>query len=328
MEYRPLGSSGLRVAILGFGAAPLGDMFGHVDPAECTRAVHCALDHGINFFDTAPYYGKGLSEERLGDALQGRRQQAILATKCGRYDLDGFDFSPARVFKSVDDSLRRLKTDYLDLFQAHDIEFGSLRQIVNETLPAMRSVQQQGKVRFIGVTGYQLRALRYVAEREPVDTLLSYCRANLLSSDMDDLLTPFAREQGIGLINASPLHMGVLSDTGPQPWHPAPEAVKRAGRELAEFCRSRGANLASIGLQHCLAHPYVSTTLSGMATVELVERNLRAALSQPDRALLSEIRERAGAGANLTWPVGRPENEDYAEQDPHRRAPSLLEVRS
>ena len=137
MEYRKLGRTELKVSLIGFGTATLGDLYGAADPAEATRAVHLAIDHGINFFDSSPYYGKTLSENRLGEALSGKRDKVILATKTGRYGLDEFDFSAKRTLASIDESLRRLKTDYLDLFQAHDVEFGDFSQIVSETLPAL-----------------------------------------------------------------------------------------------------------------------------------------------------------------------------------------------
>ena len=214
MPYRPLGRTGLNVSLIGFGASPLGDVFGKTDPSEGKRAVHLAIENGINFFDVSPYYGLTLAEERLGEALVGKRNQIILATKCGRYGVNEFDFSAKRVYASVDESLQRLKTDYIDLYQAHDVEFGDLNQVINETIPAMRKLQEQGKVRFIGVSGYPLKVLVQVAKAAPVDTLLSYCRYNLLVEDMDVELTPFAKDNGIGLINASGLHMGMLTEEG------------------------------------------------------------------------------------------------------------------
>src|SRR5580698_640662 len=150
MEYRTLGRTGLSVSKLGFGGSPLGNEFGETDPAEAERAVHCAIDLGINYFDVAPYYGRTLAETRLGDALVGRRDKVVLATKCGRYDVARFDFSPARVRASIDESLGRLRTDYLDVFLAHDIEFVNEHQIIEEAIPAMSALQREGKARFIG----------------------------------------------------------------------------------------------------------------------------------------------------------------------------------
>jgi len=312
MEYGTLGRTGLRVSKLGFGASPLGNEFGVVDSAEGERAVHCAIDLGINYFDVAPYYGRTLAETRLGAALEGRRDKAILATKCGRYDVGGFDFSAARIRLSIDESLRRLRTDYLDVFLAHDIEFVDARQVIEEAIPTMRQLRQEGKTRFIGITGLQLNMLRRVAEAAPVDMVLSYCRYNLLVTDMDDLLTPFIQRHGVGLINASPLHMGILTSAGPPSWHPATVEVKAMGRRVVEFCEQRGVRASDLGLQFCLQHPYVATTLAGMSTVEHVRQNVAAAIVPVDTALIAEIRSLISPFANRSWPTGRPENQDHA----------------
>ena len=212
MQLRTLGATGLRVSPIGFGGSPLGNEFGTMTDGEGMRAVHEAIDLGINFFDVSPYYGRTVAESRLGQALLGKREKVILATKCGRYDRDGFEFSGDRVHSSIDESLHRLQTDYIDLFQAHDIEFGDEKQIEAETIPALREVQKSGKARYIGITSYQLGMMARIAGTVPVDTVLSYCRFNLLIRDMDALLTPTAEARNMGLIIASPLHMGLLGE--------------------------------------------------------------------------------------------------------------------
>jgi L-galactose dehydrogenase len=312
MEYRTLGPTGLRVSKLGFGASPLGNEFGAVDPAEGERAVHCAIDLGINYFDVAPYYGRTLAESRVGAALKGRRDKVVLATKCGRYDVDGFDFSAARIRSSIDESLKRLRTDYLDVFLAHDIEFVNRTQIVEEAIPTMRALQREGKTRFIGITGLQLNMLREVAEAAPIDVVLSYCRYNLLITDMDDLLAPFLQQQGIGLINASPLHMGILGAAGPPRWHPASVEVKDAGSKLVQFCEQRGVRASDLALQFCLQHNYVSTTLVGISTAEQVRLNVAAVARSADAAFIQELRALISPFADRSWPTGRPENQDHA----------------
>src|SRR3984885_14019283 len=271
MNYRKLGKTDLNLSLIGFGGAALGGVFGNVEPGEGVRAVHLAVDSGINFFDTSPYYGITLAETRLGAALAGRRERVILATKCGRYGFDGFDFSAKRVIASMDESLRRLQTDYIDLFQVHDVEFGDVQQIIHETLPALRQLQQQGKARYIGVTGYPPRLLRRIAEATPVDSILTYCHYNLLNTDMDGVLTAFARKRGIGLINASGLCMGLLTEHGPPDWHPAPQQVRDAAGKAAEFCREQGADISEVALRFCLDHPYVASTLIGISTPRQVE---------------------------------------------------------
>jgi L-galactose dehydrogenase len=309
MEYRKLGQTDLNLSIVGFGSATLGNVFGDIDAGEGIRAVHFAIDSGINFFDSSPYYGTTLSETRLGEALVGRRERVILATKCGRYGFDDFDFSAKRVIASIDESLQRLHTDYIDLFQIHDVEFGDVQQVIHETLPALRQLQQQGKARYIGVTGYPPRLLRRIAEATPVDSILTYCHYNLLNTDMDGVLTAFARERGIGLINASGLSMGLLTEHGPPDWHPAPQQVRDVGKKAAEFCRQHGRDLPEVALRFCLDHPYVSSTLIGMATTSQVETGLKLLQSSTDQAFLAQVNAILAPVFNYVWPSGRPENQ-------------------
>jgi aryl-alcohol dehydrogenase-like predicted oxidoreductase len=309
MDYRKLGKTDLNLSLVGFGGAALGGVFGNVDPGEGTRAVHLAVDNGINFFDTSPYYGITLAETRLGAALVGRRERVILATKCGRYGMDEFDFSAKRVTASMDESLRRLQTDYVDLFQVHDLEFGDAQQIIDETIPALRQLQQQGKARYIGITGYPPKLLRRIAEGAPVDSILTYCHYNLMNTDMDEVLTAFARERGIGLINAAALHMGILTENGPAAWHPAPQAVRDAGKKAAEFCRSHGADIADVAMRFSLDHPYVSSTLVGMANTRQVESSLELLRTSSDPELLRQVEAILAPVFNYVWPSGRAENQ-------------------
>lgn len=313
MRYRTLGRTGLAVSIIGFGASPLGDEFGETDAAAGERAVHAAIDSGINFFDVAPYYGRTLAEERLGKALNGKRDQVILATKCGRYGTDQFDFSASRVFQSIDESLRRLKSDYVDLLQVHDVEFGDPSQIINETLPALEEIRRQGKARFLGITGFSLGVMVRIASAVPVSTILSYCRYNLLVDDLDSRLRPFAAEHGIGLINASPLHMGIWTPQGPPSWHPAAPEVLAAARTAVSFLQSSGIPPARFALRYCLDFSGVATTLVGMATEDHVKQNL-AALEHPnDPAILGRVRQIVAPVKNRIWLSGRAENRDNGE---------------
>jgi L-galactose dehydrogenase len=308
VPYRLLGKTGLRVSVVGFGASPLGDVFGRIDPAESIAAVHHAVERGINLFDVSPYYGLTLAESRLGQALQGYRHKVVLATKCGRYGADEFDFSAQRVTSGVEDSLRRLRTDYVDLLQAHDVEFAHVDQIVEETLPALRKLQQQGKARHIGITGLSLKNLVAIAQRVEVDCMISYCRYNLMVDDMDAVLMPLAHEQRIGIINASPLHMGILTEHGPAAWHPAPLEVQEAGRRVVALCKQRGVEAPQLALNFCLRHPQVASTLVGMATREHVDANLKALQFETDPALLAEIEEIIAPVHNRVWASGLAEN--------------------
>jgi len=308
MEYRQLGETSLRLSMLGFGASPLGDVFRKTDPAEGAAAVHLAIDRGINFFDVSPYYGLTLAESRLGEALEGRRQQVVLATKCGRYGGDEFDFSASRITAGVENSLARLRTDYIDLLQAHDVEFGNVEQIVNETIPAMRKLQEQGKARYIGITGYSLKNLMEIASQAKVDSILSYCRYNLLITDLDAALVPFAKQHGIGVINASPLHMGIITEKGAPTWHPAPQKIRDAGQLVVALCKERGADASELALRFCLDYPEVASTLVGLSSRGHVEGNLKCLTMRNNPELLSEVLGIVAPVRNFVWQSGLAEN--------------------
>lgn len=308
MKYHQLGRTSLRVSIVGFGASPLGNVFGDPDPVECTAAVHCAIERGINFFDVSPYYGLTLAEKRLGQALRGHRDKVVLATKCGRYGDDHFDFSPGVIAAGVEDSLRRLQTDHVDLLQAHDVEFEEVDRIVEDTIPAMRRLQQQGKTRYIGITGYSLANLIHIAQRVDVDSILTYCRYNLMVGDMDDVLVSFAKQQGIGIINASALHMAVFTERGAPCWHPAPREVHEAGRRVVDLCRRHHIDVSELAVRYCVQHPEVATTLVGMSSRKHVEASLRALTPGEDSELMREIRSIIAPVYNRTWASGRQEN--------------------
>ena len=309
MIYRKLGRTGLETSVIGFGASPLGDVFGTTEPAEIERAVAQAIDLGINFFDVSPYYGLTLAEKRLGHALRGRRHQVLLSTKCGRYGVNEFDFSRTRILRSIHDSLERLRTDYIDLLFAHDVEFGNVDQIVGETIPAMRELQKEGLARHIGISGYPLGVLRRIAEKVEVDVILSYCHYNPLNTDLEQELVEFARTRGIGLINASPMHMGLLNGRTAPPWHPASPPVKAAAGRFVDACRAHGSNPATTALHFCIANPSIATTLVGMATCEEVQQNMQALHITINPDLREEIADIMRSVAGMLWPSGRPEND-------------------
>ncbi|MHC4618738.1 MAG: aldo/keto reductase [Planctomycetota bacterium] len=310
MMYKTLGKTGLKVSIIGFGASPLGDEFGRIEPEEGRRAVGRAIDCGINYFDVAPYYGRTVAETRLGEFLEGKRDKIILTSKACRYDITDFDFSAKRVMRSIDKSLKRLRTDHLDLYQIHDVEYGKMEQVIGETIPAMLKLKEQGKIRFVGITGYPLTPLRRVVEAAEVDTVLTYCRYNLMDTTMDDILTPVIRQKGIGLINASPLHMRVLTDKGWPAWHPAPKQVFEVAREVGRLCRERGTTISELAMQFALAHKDVATTLVGMSKVHHVEANVEIVGTEADPELLAEVLAMIKPVANIYWKEGLTENDD------------------
>ncbi|KAI3497413.1 hypothetical protein L1887_40004 [Cichorium endivia] len=312
LELRSLGNTGLKLSCVGFGASPLGSVFGPVSDEEATATVREALRLGINFFDTSPYYGGTLSEKALGKALKAvgvPRDEFIVSTKCGRYK-EGFDFSAARVTKSIDESLERLQLNYVDILQCHDIEFGSLDQIITETLPALQKLKEAGKIRFIGITGLPLDIFNYVLDRVPlgtVDVILSYCHYGINDTTLEDLL-PYLKSKGVGVISASPLSMGLLTENGPPDWHPASPELKAACKNAAEFCKKKGKDISKLAVQYSLRNKDISTILVGMKSVEEVKVNVEAAMElangEKDEELLVEVEEILKPVKNQTWPSG------------------------
>ncbi len=309
MKYRKLGRTELDVSILSYGASPLGNVFGETDEAEGLRSVHCAIDNGINYFDVSPMYGSTLAETCLGKALKGKRDKIILATKCCRDDKETLDFSAQRVLESIDESLSRLHTDYVDVYQIHDVEFGDRQQVIHEAFPAARKVQESGKARFVGITGLPVRYLRYIAEQVDPDTILSWGHYNLVEDEMDEYLTDFSREHNIGLINASPLHQRLLTEKGAPSWHRSPRDVLETVPKIAALCREFGVNIADVAMSFALAHPYVATTIVGMSKLRHVEANLRALDFKIPPGLLGKIEIMVAPIKNKMWFEGVPEND-------------------
>jgi L-galactose dehydrogenase len=308
MEYRTLGKTGMDVSIVAYGASPLGNVFDDTDETEGIRAVHFAIDHGINYFDVAPMYGVTLAETRLGKALKGKRNRIFLATKCCRYGEDDFDFSIKRVETSIDDPLRRLQTDYVDVYQIHDIEFGDKNQVLNEAIPAAIKLKESGKARFIGITGLPVHYLKHIAEQSDIDTLLTWAHYNLVEDEMDTYLTPLCREKGIGLINSSPLLQRLLTERPIPPWHRSPAVVRNKIPEVIEICKAHGWDIADVAMRYCLDHPYVSTTIVGMSKQRNVEANIKVLNKRSDSELLAKIEKVVAPVKNMMWFEGREEN--------------------
>ncbi len=313
MQYRPLGQTGLSVSVLSYGASPLGGVFRATDDSEGVRTVHTALDLGINFIDTSPYYGDTKSETVLGKALREiKRDRYHLATKVGQYGNGVFDFSAARVRASLDESCRRLGVDYVDLLQCHDIEFADLSQIVNETLPELVKLRDEGRIGHIGITGLPLKVFTGVLDRVGsgvVDTILSFCRYELNDTALETLI-PYLREKGVGIINASPTGMGLLSERGVPSWHPAPKHMVETARRAVEYCKAVGADIAKLAIQFATHHPQIATTLVGTASPENIRKNV-AALEEPiDFELMARVLEILRPIKNHNFTRGRPENRD------------------
>ena len=309
MEQRILGNTGLKVPILSFGSSSLGQEFRKVNLNEALDSVHVALDVGLNLIDTSPFYGRGMSEVLLGHALRGvPRERYILCTKLGRYDHEHFDFSAKRVAESVDVSLHRLGTDYLDIILCHDIEFVPMQQIIDETLPALRKIQQSGKVRFVGISGYPMKALRFVIERAAIDCVLNYNQYTLQNTRFADELVPDLKQRGIGVMNAGPFSARLLTHAPLPAWLKEPEAVKAAARKAAALCAERGVDIAKLALQFSIAHPDIATTVAGSANPANIRSWAKWVAEPVERALLADVLAIFAPVKNIGHIEGLPDN--------------------
>ena len=310
ISRRPLGQTGEQVSELSLGASPFGNVFREVTLREACATLEAARDVGIDLIDVAPYYGLGAAEEKLGAALREVGREGFrVGTKVGRYGADEFDFSAARTRTSLEESLSRLGLESVDLVQVHDVEFGELEQIREETLPALAALRQEGKLRWIGVTGLPLKSLDTLADWHGLDVVLSYCRLTLADRALETRLDRYA-SLGLGTLNAAPFAMGLLTG-GPTPdWHPAPADLRQRANRAAEHCRARGARIEDLALQFSLSFPRVATTVVGTASRDHLQRLAAVVGREPDPELLTEVEEILAPVQGLNWASGRPGNRD------------------
>ena len=297
----------MRVSQLSFGASSLGGVFHSVKESDAISAVHAAVDGGMNFIDVSPYYGHYKAETVLGKALKEiPREKYYLSTKVGRYGKDGvntWDYSAGRAKESVYESMERLGIDHIDLINVHDIEFADLKQVAFETLPALVELREQGVVGHVGITDLQPENLKWVIENVPagtVESVLCFCHYSL----NDDLLTEyfdFFEANGIGVINASPLSMGLLSTRGVPPWHPAAKSLVDACARAAAHCAEKGYPIEKLAIQYSISNPRIATTLFSSANPDNVRKNLEYASTPADPDLVKEVQDIIGDQKRVRW---------------------------
>jgi L-galactose dehydrogenase len=291
---------------MALGGAQFGQQYGPVSLADAANVVHTAIDAGVNLIDTSAFYGRGESERILGEVLQGGwRDRVAICTKAGRIDRAEFDFTPKAMRASLDASLQRLKTDHVEILLAHDIEYATdFEAIFTETAGVLYDLKAEGKARFIGMSCLPLGLLREAIMRCELDLVISYCHFNLQDQTLLSDLLPLAEERGVGVLNASPLGMGLLTNQGPQPWHPGHENIKAACRAAVEYCREHSADISTLGMQYCFAETRIPSTISGAATLAELHANLQALRTSPDPELLSEVQAILAPVQNQTWSSG------------------------
>lgn len=307
MKYYEIGKTGMKVSALSFGASSLGGVFHEINENRALDAVYTAVDNGMNFIDVSPYYGHYKAETVLGKALSNiDRGKYYLSTKVGRYGKDGvntWDYSAHRAKESVYESLERLHIDYIDLINVHDVEFSDLNQVINETLPALCELREEGVVKHVGITDLQPENLQYIIDRVPQGTLesvLCFCHYCL----NDDMLTDYFdyfESKGIGIINASPFAMGLLSKRGVPDWHPAPKALVKACQKATEHCEAKGYPIEKLAIQYAISNPRIATTLFSSANPDNVKKNIQYVEEPIDWQLVKEVQDIIGDQKRARW---------------------------
>ncbi|RZF32186.1 hypothetical protein LSTR_LSTR004049 [Laodelphax striatellus] len=302
MKYIPLGNTGLKLSELSFGCGPLGGKttYGAYDEEEGKLAVKMAIQKGINYLDTAPAYGQGHSEEVLGQALVGIPRNAYyVSTKVSRYGNDWddmFDRSASAVNAGFELSLRSLGLNYVDILFVHDVEFGPIDQILTETLPAVKKLQDEGKVKHIGISGYPLDVLKDIKERStvPIDVVLSYSRELIFDHTLQEFI-PFFQQNKMGIVNAALTGMGILTRKGPPSWHPADSKLKELCRQATNYADEKGTDIAKLGIAHSLKQSGCHSNLVGMSSLAELDKNLDVyfnGLNENEERVLNEIKDK------------------------------------
>ncbi|XP_017111159.1 L-galactose dehydrogenase [Drosophila elegans] len=299
MEYRPLGSTGLQVSKISLGGATLsGRFYSDFDREEGIRTVREAIRAGVNYIDTAPLYGR--SEELLGLALKDVPREAYyIATKVARYEVnpdDMFNYSGAKARESVKRSLELLGLDYVDILQVHDVDAApNLDIVLNETIPVLEEFVAAGKAKFIGITAYDVDALKECAERGKgrIKVMLNYGRYTLLDNTLLQHMKAF-QEMGVGVVCAAAHALGLLSNAGPQGWHPGSPELQAIGKRAAEICRQKNVELGKLAMYHTMQLDGAATFLIGMPNRQLLRINLDAVfdgLTSHEQEVLQYLRE-------------------------------------
>jgi aryl-alcohol dehydrogenase-like predicted oxidoreductase len=307
MEYREIGKTGIKVSNLSFGASSLGSVFHAFQETEGIAAVHAAVDNGINFIDVSPYYGFYKAETVLGKALKEiERNRYYLSTKVGHYGdvgISTLDYSAKRVTESVYESLERLNVDYVDIINVHDIELGDLEQICKETLPALVELREKGIAKHVGITNLTLSHFKYVIDHVPagtVESVLSFCHYCLNDDALVDYLDYF-EEKGVGVINASPFSMGLLTEKGAPDWHPASKPLQNVCKKAADYCKSKGKSIEALAIKYSTNNSRIATTLFSTTRPETIVKNIRWAEEPLDEDLLNDVQKILEPRFRDTW---------------------------
>ncbi|KAI5709540.1 hypothetical protein M8J75_001101 [Diaphorina citri] len=325
MKYSKL-HCGLLISALGFGGGSLGgkNFYGEFDEQEAIETVVEAVKCGVNYIDTAPYYGHGFSETILGKALKLiPRESYYISTKIGRYHHQfDFDYKVPRIKASIQESKQRLGLDVIDIIIIHDIEFALVNKqwnvIKNETLPYLMSLKQSQEIKHIGISALPLSVLKQMVEelkqkypgQHVIDFVLTYSKYTLLDNSLVHYGNYF-QDNKVDLINASPISLGLLSNQGPPDWHPAKCDIKFKCTEASNDCKKNNVELGKLALYFSMNQNFAKVTLCGMNNLKVLRSNLDVTmngLTEHEKSVLKSVREKYfDSDLNLHWEGEEPE---------------------
>jgi len=306
MEYRLLGKSELSVSVIGLGTWPLGEKgWGPIDETEAIATIHKAIDCGINLIDTAPLYGNGRSEEIVGKAIKACRQRVIIATKCGIHlGENSFvnDLRPQSIRKELEDSLKRMGIEVIDLYQCH---WPDPNTPIEDTMGEMLKMKDEGKIRYIGVSNFDTSLLQRAQKAAPVAS--NQVQYSLLNREIERRLIPFCKEQGVGILAYGPLGGGILSGKYKQkPIFNADDArsflyayyeepywsrIQTLLKDLEQVSKRYGKPISQVALNWVRQQPGISTVLVGARNPKQAEANAAAGTWQLSAEDLASIKK-------------------------------------
>jgi aryl-alcohol dehydrogenase-like predicted oxidoreductase len=330
MQQRSFGRTSTQVTPITLGSWPMsGDRYGRIDDSEAVKTIHSALDQGITSFDTAPGYGSGHAEETLGAALVGRRDQAIITTKCGivprssHSGQPGRDASRASILREIDDSLRRLRTDHVDVYLVH---WPDPDTRLEETMGVLDEIQHAGKTRLVGVSNFDVALLEASRKLRSIDVLqVGY---NLFDRRMEREVFPYCREHAIGVMAYGSLAYGLLTGAFTEDttfeesdWRSRGVAfgqpilggdnfkhnVRLVRRLRDEVAAPKGLTVAQLALAWVVRNPIVTTAMVGARVPAEIEENVGAAnvsLSDAEAAQITAIMDDAHGRVEAFRPFG------------------------
>lgn len=295
-ERRQVGCTGLAVSLLSLGTAPLADLYSEVPEEQAIAVIHTSLECGLNYFDTAPHYGAGLAEERLGIALTGtHRDQVVISTKVGRLlTPDGeriFDFSRDGVLRSLETSLKRLNTDYVDILHIHDPD-AHYEEALNEAYPVLADLRSQGVIKAVGAGMNQWEMLDRFVHHADFDCFMLAGRYSLLEQQSLAFMDRCAEEE-IGILLGGVYNSGILA-TGARPgakydYRDAPADIMARVRRIEEICAQYDVPLPALSIQYPLGHPAINSLVIGTSSPKRLRDNIRALETEIPAALWTEL---------------------------------------